>query len=108
MLTSTGATTVEHAEAANDFTANAASFATGPNSSITGGNIEITAPGAVDLGNSIAGGFVQVSGQSIAFNEIYAGLSVVLFAAGIDGGSIAAGGALTLSPTTPPQPGPGP
>src|SRR3546814_9938839 len=92
MLTSTGATTVEHAEAANDFTANAASFATGPNSIITGGNIEITAPGAVDLGNSIAGGFVQVSGQSIAFNAIDAGLSVDLFADGIDGGSIAAGG----------------
>src|SRR3546814_7051034 len=63
MLTSTGATTVEHAEAANDFTANAASFATGPNSIITGGNIEITAPGAVDLGNSIAGGFVQVRSE---------------------------------------------
>src|SRR3546814_19593751 len=59
MLTSTGATTVEHAEAANDFTANAASFATRPNSIITGGNIELTAPGAVDLGNSIPGGFVQ-------------------------------------------------
>src|SRR3546814_8931775 len=96
MLTSTGATTVEHAEAANDFTANAASFATGPNSIITGGNIEITAPGAVDLGNSIAGGFVQVSGQSIAFNAIDAGLSVDLFADGIDGGSIAAGGDITL------------
>src|SRR3546814_7442967 len=63
---------------------------------ITGGNIEITAPGAVDLGNSIAGGFVQVSGQSIAFNAIDAGLSVDLFADGIDGGSIAAGGDITL------------
>src|SRR3546814_14112834 len=63
---------------------------------ITGGNIEITAPGAVDLGNSIAGGFVQVSGQSIAFNAIDAGLSVDLFADGIDGGSIAAGGDIPL------------
>src|SRR3546814_5318248 len=55
-LTSVGATTVEHAEATNDFAANAASFATGLNSIITGGDINITSPGAVDLGNSSAGG----------------------------------------------------
>lgn len=102
-LTSSGATTVEHAEAANDFTANAGSFATGLNSIITGGNIDITSPGAVDLGNSSAGGFVQVSGQSIAFNNIDAGLSVGLSAdgtapgaEGISGGSIAAGGNINL------------
>ncbi|QCB55567.1 hypothetical protein E5675_14780 [Sphingopyxis sp. PAMC25046] len=102
-LTSTGATTVEHAEAVNDFTANAASFATGLNSIITGGNIDITSPGAVDLGNSSAGGFVQVSGQSIAFNNIDAGLTVGLSAdgtapgaEGISGGSIAAGGNINL------------
>src|SRR3546814_4825347 len=76
--------------------ANAASFATGLNSIITGGDINITSPGAVDLGNSSAGGFVQVSGQSIAFNNIDAGLSVGLFADGIDGGSIAAGGDINL------------
>lgn len=103
ILTSTGATTVEHAEAANDFSANAASFATGLNSIITGGDISIVAPGAVDLGNSSAGGFVQVSGQSIAFNTIDAGLTVGLSAngtapgaEGISGGSIAAGGDINL------------
>ena len=103
ILTSTGATNVEHAEAVNDFTADAASFATGLNSIITGGNIDITAPGAVDLGNSSAGGFVQVSGQSIAFNNIDAGLTVGLTAngtapgaEGISGGSIAAGGDINL------------
>ncbi|HET6524064.1 hypothetical protein [Sphingopyxis sp.] len=102
-LTSSGATTVEHAEAVNDFTANAASFATGLNSIITGGDIDISSPGAVDLGNSSAGGFVQVSGQSIVFNSIDAGLSVSLSAdgtapgaEGISGGSIAAGGNINL------------
>ena len=103
ILASAGATTVEHAEAANDFTATAASFATGLNSIITGGDIQITSPGAVDLGNSSAGGFVQVSGQSIAFNNIDAGLSVGLSAEGtapgaegINGGSITAGGDINL------------
>ncbi|WP_447953650.1 hypothetical protein [Sphingopyxis chilensis] len=102
-LTSTGETTVGHAEAVNDFNANATSFATGLNSIITGGDIDIVAPGAVDLGNSSAGGFVQVSGQSIAFNNIDAGLSVSLSAngaapgaEGISGGSIAAGGDINL------------
>jgi hypothetical protein len=102
-LASTGAARVEHAEAANDFSANAASFATGINSIITGGDISIVAAGAVDLGNSSAGGFVQVSGQSIAFNSIDAGLTVGLTAngtapgaEGIDGGSIAAGGDISL------------
>ncbi|MHA4838371.1 hypothetical protein [Sphingopyxis sp. MSC1_008] len=102
-LSSPGATSVEHAEAVNDFTATAGSFRTGLNSIITGGDISITSPGAVDLGNSTAGGFVQVQGQSIAFNAITAGLSVGLSAdgtaagaEGISGGSIAAGDDINL------------
>ncbi len=102
-LSSLGATSVEHAEAVNDFTAAAGSFRTGLNSIITGGDISITSPGAVDLGNSTAGGFVQVQGQSIAFNAITAGLSVGLSAdgtaagaEGISGGAIAAGDDINL------------
>ena len=103
VLTSSGAASVEHAEATNDFTASAASFRTGLNSIITGGDISITSPGAVDLGNSSAGGFVQVTGQSIVFNNIDAGTTVGLNATGtaagaegIDGGSINAGGDINL------------
>ncbi|MCM3419235.1 beta strand repeat-containing protein [Sphingopyxis alaskensis] len=96
-LFSPGAARVEHAEAIGDFSASAGSFATGLNSIITGGNISIASPGAVDLGNSSAGGFVQVSGQSIAFNSIDAGLTVSLSAVdGIDGGAIAATGDISL------------
>ncbi|MGV3730085.1 MAG: beta strand repeat-containing protein [Sphingopyxis sp.] len=96
-LSSLGATTVEHAEAAGDFIASVGSFTTGLNSIITGGNIDIVAPGAVDLGNSSAGGFVQVSGQSIAFNSIDAGQTVSLSANdAIDGGAIAASGNINL------------
>ncbi|BBB11030.1 beta strand repeat-containing protein [Sphingopyxis sp. FD7] len=97
LMSSPGATTVEHAEAVGNFSANAGSFATGLNSIITGGNISIVSPGAVDLGNSSAGGFVQVSGQSIAFNSVDAGLTVSLSAVdGIDGGAIAAAGDISL------------
>ncbi|HWW58243.1 MAG TPA: hypothetical protein VN047_15225 [Sphingopyxis sp.] len=102
-ISSDGAASVEHAEATDDFTATAGSFRTGLNSIITGGDIVLTSPGAIDLGNSTAGGFVQVSGQSIAFNTINAGLSVGLSAEGmtagaegISGGSIAAGGNINL------------
>ncbi len=97
LMSSPGAMTVEHAEAVGNFSASAASFATGLNSIITGGNIDIVAPGAVDLGNSSAGGFVQVSGQSIAFNSIDAGQTVSLSATdAIDGGAVNAGGDITL------------
>lgn len=103
VLNSSGATTVEHAEADNDFTANTASFATGLNSIITGGDIQISAPGAVDLGNSSAGGLVLVDGQTISFNSIDAGTTVSLFAGGggatdgITGADITAGSDITLS-----------
>lgn len=106
VIAAAGAASVEHAEADNDFTASGASFRTGLNSIITGGDILVTSPGAVDLGNSTAGGFVQVNGQSILFNNINAGGSVSLTATGnvagadgISGGSIDAGGNVNLLAT---------
>lgn len=106
VISAAGAASVEHAEAVNDFTASGASFRTGLNSIITGGDILVTSPGAVDLGNSTAGGFVQVDGQSIVFNNIDAGFSVFLTATGntagaegISGGSIDAGGSINLNAT---------
>ncbi|WP_439568311.1 hypothetical protein [Sphingopyxis sp.] len=106
VMTAAGAASVEHAEAANDFTASGASFRTGLNSIITGGDITVTSPGAIDLGNSTAGGFVQVNGQSILFNTINAGAFVFLTASGnvagaegIGGGSITAGGNINLNAT---------
>ncbi|KTE01030.1 beta strand repeat-containing protein, partial [Sphingopyxis sp. H115] len=104
VIGATGAAAVEHAEAANDFTATGTSFRTGPNSIITGGDIIVTTPGTVDLGNSTAGGFVSVSGLSIVFNMIDAGNSVFLNAnddvpgaLGISGGSINSGGNVDLN-----------
>jgi len=101
-----GAVSVEHAEAVNDFIASGASFRTGLNSIITGGDILVNAPGAVDLGNSTAGGLVQATGQSILFNTIGAGGPVFLTATGntagaegISGGSIDAGGDIVLNAT---------
>ena len=106
VIAAAGAASVEHAEAVNDFTASGASFRTGLNSIITGGDILVTSPGAVDLGNSTAGGFVQANGQSILFNNIDAGGSVSLTATGntagaegITGGSIDAGSSINLNAT---------
>lgn len=103
-LNSLGATTVEHADAVGNFTAIVGSFATGINSIITGGNINITAPGSVDLGNSSAGGSVFVESQTIAFNNVDAGTNVTLRAIGFgatDGitgvGGITAGENISLS-----------
>ncbi len=103
IVLSAGDTNVAHAEADNDFVADVASFTTGLNSLITGGDIIVTSGGAVDLGNSTAGG-VSVGGQSIAFNMIDAGGSVSLSAnddlpgaVGISGGSIASGGNVDLN-----------
>ncbi len=93
-----GNVTVGHGEAAGDFIVNANSFATGLNSIIADGNIEVTTSGASNLGNSTAGGSIQVAAQSIAFNALDAGDFVNLNAtgatpgaAGIAGGSILAG-----------------
>lgn len=102
ILTSTGAATVVHAEAAGDFTANVGSFATGLNSIVTGGDIVVASPGTVDLGNSSAGGFVSVNGQSIAFNTVSAGSFVSLTAEGtgaadgVFGTDITAGGTVAI------------
>lgn len=106
LITAAGAASVEHADALNGFAATGASFRTGLNSINTGGDILIASPGAVDLGNSTAGGFVQVGGQSILFNSITAGGSVALTASGttagaegIAGGSITAAGNVNLTAT---------
>jgi len=102
VLTSTGAATVVHAEAAGNFTANVGSFATGLNSIVTGGDIVVASPGTVDLGNSSAGGFVSVNGQSIAFNTVSAGSFVSLTAEGtgaadgVFGTDITAGGTVAI------------
>ena len=104
VITSDGRVSVEHAEADDGFTATVGSFRTGLNSIITGGDIDITSVGAVDLGNSTAGGYVEVDGQSIAFNSISAGSTVNLLAngattgaEGIRGGSITAGDDIGLT-----------
>ncbi|WP_448140269.1 hypothetical protein [Sphingopyxis fribergensis] len=104
IILAAGDTNVTHAEADNNFIAEVASFTTGLDSLITGGDIIVTSAGAVDLGNSTAGGFVSASGQSIAFNMIDAGGSVSLSAnddapgaLGISGGSIDAGGDVDLN-----------
>lgn len=93
-IRSTAATTVEHAEADNDFTAIVGSFATGLDSIITGGDIDIDSVGDVDLGNSDAGGSVTVSGTSILFNDLFAGTSIDLTATtgGVTGTGIVAAG----------------
>ncbi|AVA12894.1 MULTISPECIES: hypothetical protein [unclassified Sphingopyxis] len=102
VLTSTGAATVVHAEATGNFTANVGSFATGLNSIVTGGDIVVASPGTVDLGNSSAGGFVSVNGQSIAFNTVSAGSFVSLTAEGtgaadgVFGTDITAGGTVAI------------
>lgn len=104
IVLSAGDTDVTHAEADNDFIADVASFTTGLDSIITGGDIIVTSAGAVDMGNSTAGGFVSVTGQSVAFTMIDAGGSVSLSAnddvpgaVGISGGSINAGGDVDLN-----------
>lgn len=104
IVLSAGDTDVTHAEADNDFIADVASFTTGLDSIITGGDIIVTSAGAVDMGNSTAGGFVSVTGQSVAFNMIDAGGSVSLSAnddvpdaLGINGGTIDAGGDVDLN-----------
>ncbi len=103
-ITSNGLVSVEHAEAVGNFAATAGSFRTGLNSIITGGDININAAGSVDLGNSSAGGFVQVIGESLVFNSVAAGDTVNLItngtlagAEGIRGGTIDAGDDITLN-----------
>lgn len=106
-LTSSGAATVGHGEATNDLLAVVGSFATGLNSIITGGYISILSPGAVNLGNSTAGSFISVDGQSIAFNTLNAGTTLTLKATGtangaadINGATIIAAGDISLTGRT--------
>src|SRR3546814_10428177 len=74
---------------------------------ISGDAIVIDAPGAVNLGNSSAGSFVSVSGQSIVFNSITAGADVgrnatgtAAGAEGISGVDINANDAISLNADT--------
>lgn len=79
VLASAGSLSVDHAEAAGNFTGTAGlDFATGLNSILTGGDIVIAAGGIVALGNSSAGGLIDVTGQQIGFDALTAGQTVTL------------------------------
>lgn len=104
VINTAGHADVEHAEADDSLRAEVGSFRTGRNSIITGGDIQITAAGAVNLGNSTAGGFVSVIGQSIDFTNIDGGFFIGLTATGtspgfegIRGGTITGDGNVLLS-----------
>ncbi|MCL4672788.1 MAG: hypothetical protein KJZ64_07585 [Sphingomonadaceae bacterium] len=103
VLGSAGSISVDHAEAVRHFTATAGtSFATGPNSIITGGDILIDADGPVTLGNSSAGGLVNVTGSQIDFDTLVSGQTVTMLARpsrqpGFGNGNIT-GNALTAGP----------
>ncbi len=78
-LDGTGDIFVDHAEADGDFIANGqAGITTGLNSIITPGNIEITVAAIADLGNSSAGGFIDVTAGQIDFVALDAGGTVTL------------------------------
>ncbi|MCK0127895.1 hypothetical protein [Erythrobacter sp. F6033] len=69
---------IDHAEAGTDFTATAGgNFTTGLNSIITGGDVVI-AGDIVDLGNSTAGGLIDVQGTQIDFVNLIAGSTISL------------------------------
>lgn len=104
VIDTTGFASIEHAEAVNNFLATVGSFRTGLNSLITGGDIDIASVGAVELGNSTAGGHIDVNGSSIAFNALDAGAYVDLDTTAsvgdpgaITGGSIVAGSGTFLA-----------
>jgi len=104
VIDTAGFASIEHAEAVNNFLATVGSFRTGLNSLITGGDIDIISVGAVELGNSTAGGHIDVNGSSIAFNALDAGAYVDLDTTGsvgdpgaITGGSIVAGAGTFLA-----------
>ncbi|MEZ5695193.1 MAG: hypothetical protein R3E18_01780 [Sphingomonadaceae bacterium] len=103
--------TVDHAEALGNFLATSGrNFTTGLNSIITGGNIIITAGGVVTLGNSSAGGFIDVSGTQVDFATLVAGLHVQLVAtapapAGAGSGGTKSGTQSVVPPVTTPGTG---
>ena len=83
---------VDHAESANDFLATANRFETGPDTIITDGDIVIGTPGDALLGNSRAGGFIDVSaGGVIGFDSLTAGLFTNLSGNAIAGGNVQSG-----------------
>lgn len=94
VLTAGRALDVGHAEAARNFVARAASFKTGLNTIITGGDIDLVTTGASSLGNSQAGGFLRVNaGGSIDFASILAGSFIDLTAGTTIAGTSARSGA---------------
>ncbi|MFN3973637.1 MAG: hypothetical protein ACK4L4_20300, partial [Gemmobacter sp.] len=110
-LLSAGDILVDHAEAVTNFTAIAGlAFTTSLNSIITGGDIVIDAGGPVALGNSSAGGLIDVNGSQIDFASLVAGTTIELstvpprLTAGgtgdITGGSIEAGAGVSSLVTT--------
>nr|WP_137677929.1 hypothetical protein [Parerythrobacter lutipelagi] len=81
-LGATGDILADHAEAGTDFTGTAdGNFTTGLNSIITGGDIQIVAGNIVNLGNSTAGGLIDVQGSQIDFVTLIAGGSIDLLTA---------------------------
>jgi filamentous hemagglutinin family protein len=80
-ITAGGAIFADHAEASGNFNATAGGdFTTGPNSIITGGDIVVNAGSIVNLGNSSAGGLIDVQGSEIRFTTLDAGSTVDLLA----------------------------
>ncbi len=78
-LTADGDIAVLHAEAGDDFLATGqGAFLTGPNSIVTGGDIAIDVEGPATLGNSSAGGLVDVEASQIDFDTLAAGQTVAL------------------------------
>ncbi len=73
--------TVDHLEATGSlFATGGDDFTTGLNSIITGGDIVISVDDIVDLGNSSAGGLVDVTGSQIDYVSLSAGETITLLA----------------------------
>ncbi|MBA3898444.1 MAG: hypothetical protein H0X36_15210, partial [Sphingomonadaceae bacterium] len=94
-----GAATLTHAEAQNNLTVDAASFTTGLDSIIAGGDIVISTTGDSALGNSSAGGLIDVNaGGAIDFASLMSGTSTSLSAGtGIAGGDATSGTGMFLT-----------
>lgn len=81
-LSGGGSLIVDHAEAARDFMARTATFSTGLSTIITGGDIDISSVGDINLGNAQAGGFIRATaGGQIGFNNLQSGNFTALRAA---------------------------
>ncbi|MEO9560353.1 MAG: hypothetical protein ABJ063_13380 [Marinomonas sp.] len=92
-LTGQGNILIDHAEADGDLIATGqANLTTGLNSMIVAGDIIINMPfGIVDLGNSSAGGLVDVTAEQIDFVTLSAGETVDLLTVDQTGGSVTVG-----------------